>query len=220
MAVRVENSIVHTDFSFEKELVLLCRQYPKLYVVCMHQLRAGSAMVRFYANLPLAMRKQLPMSSTRWEIVFDNGSIIRFLAFNDNEHLPIPEPPVHAFVNYGIVNSNALSNMSQVAEPYSGKLATGHDGLFPLLFDGEFISVGDEFIADMKKIKRKLENDNRMHTVVMKKEPDVTKYPKAQEVLDEEAKVMCVFKDSLIETRKMDLATKKGMHDLTKHNGS
>jgi hypothetical protein len=219
MAVRIVNGVVHTEFSFEKELVLLCRRYPKLYVVCMHQSRAGSAMVRFYANLPLTLRKQLPISGARWEIVFDNGSIIRFIAFNDNEHAPVPKPPVHALVNYSVVSCNALSNMSQVTAPYAGKLLPEHEGLFPLLFDGVFISSGAEFIADMQKSVRKMEEDVKMRTVVVKKEPDVTRYPKAQEVLDEEAKVMRVFEDNLIETRKMDLATKKGIRDLAKRGG-
>jgi len=217
MAVRVIDGTVFIDNTFESEIITLCQKYSNLYVVVMHQNRAGSALVRFYANIPLHIRKKLPMSKLRWEITFDNGSIVRFMAISDNERVAIPEPPVHILVNYGVVNATTLTNMSQVLEPYVGAMDTEHTELFPVLFDGDFLYIGEDLQYEVRKVKRKLaEEDKKMRVALPKKTPDVSQYPKAQEVLDEEATVMRVFEDELIQTKKMDLETKKQIRERPK----
>lgn len=217
MSCLVNKNTVQCSGTFEKEVIALCEKYPHLLVLVSHNLRAGSALVFFYANLPMDMRRRLPISNTKWEIEFPNGSIIRFLSFDSLTTMALPDQDVHVFINYNVTNLNILRNALDVLKPYAGKLAKEHQGLFPAFKDGNYMFIGEDLEAEREKIRGRVADGQKItYSPAIKpriREPDVSKYPGAQEVLDEEAKAIRVYEDELLTQRAVELEMKKRVRD-------
>lgn len=114
MGFHVKGSTITTDKSFEEEVYNLCEVYPDLRVFVAHNERAGSAALLFYTNLPLEMRRHVQIGPNRWEILLSNGSIIRFLTFNEGSLSAYPDPPIHIFIAYNIPNLVIMATCARV----------------------------------------------------------------------------------------------------------
>lgn len=165
MGFHNKDGVLTTDGTIEEEILYLCESYPGIKVFAGHNRRASSALVYFFANLPLEKRKELSytLDHNKWKLRLDNGSVIRFISFNNPEKLFYPKPPIHVFIAYGIVNYTHISNSCASLRKYEGKTNHWHKDLFPMFYDKPrknkdgFLFTGEDFFEEYKRLKEKAE---------------------------------------------------------------
>lgn len=200
MAFRREGGTVFVDDTVEREILRLCEEIPNLGVVCLHPDRGASAAMRFYLGLDLSLRKQFPMENTRHRTNLPNGSFIVYIStfsMFGSFVSRLPEEEYHIVMLYGVTQpAQIVGVLNRIKHP--GKhVGKEYDWLFPLCIAGDNIYMHkevehfmetqhvqrDEVIYGLKKEDMfEFYNHPRERHI----EPDVKKYSKAKEILEEE----------------------------------
>lgn len=197
---RVKNGKLTTDKSFEESVIELCEQYPTLYVLVVGSGPAWKIVVNFYAELTLETRKLYPTSNTRWEIEFTNGSIIRFQGISDGKNTMLPDPPIHVVIKYGRMATPIVNNIYRSVRVYEHTDNKVHKGLFPLVNDDSYIFWGDEFDYEAKYTEEKTAKVTGI-TFSTRIDTDMSKYPKAKQLQEEEQQALKDFENELKESQ-------------------
>ena len=110
MGFSISDSKLSFSGILEEEIIRLCVENAGLCVLIAHQRRALSAAVQFFVELSDETKQKYKMSSNRYEMPFENGSIIRFVGFADgtNSIARVPTIPINIMITYGLRNSTIL----------------------------------------------------------------------------------------------------------------
>lgn len=189
MAFSMIDGAVSTEVSFEHSVLQLCEEIPNLYVYVANNVRALNASLLFFIELPISVRKKYKILDDRYELLFENGSIIRFVGVKDglaSATMPEEGAVIHILMTYNVSNRPVLKELMSSVKEYDRELPEKYIGLLPLMKEEDNVFAGDDFYAEFKStvIREKLHSARK--TIGKQKNViDLSKYPKAQQILSE-----------------------------------
>ena len=162
MGFSISDSKLSFSGILEEEIIRLCVENAGLCVLIAHQRRALSAAVQFFVELSDETKQKHKMSSNRYEMPFENGSIIRFVGFADgtNSIARVPTIPINIMITYGLRNSTILRALFVRMGKYDkAPVNTIINKITPLFIEDNYMFGGQEFYAEYENLLKRCKAD-------------------------------------------------------------
>lgn len=162
MGFSISDSKLSFSGILEEEIIRLCVENAGLCVLIAHQRRALSAAVQFFVELSDETKQKYKMSSNRYEMPFENGSIIRFVGFADgtNSIARVPTIPINIMITYGLRNSTILRALFVRMGKYDRARAnTVINKMTPLFIEDNYMFGGKEFYDEYENLLKRCKAD-------------------------------------------------------------
>lgn len=162
MGFSISDSKLSFSGILEEEIIRLCVENAGLCVLIAHQRRALSAAVQFFVELSDETKQKYKMSSNRYEMPFENGSIIRFVGFADgtNSIARVPTIPINIMITYGLRNSTILRALFVRMGKYDKARAnTVINKMTPLFIEDNYMFGGKEFYDEYENLLKRCKAD-------------------------------------------------------------
>ncbi len=162
MGFSISDSKLSFSGILEEEIIRLCVENAGLCVLIAHQRRALSAAVQFFVELSDETKQKYKMSSNRYEMPFENGSIIRFVGFADgtNSIARVPTIPINIMITYGLRNSTILRALFVRMGKYDKARAnTVINKMTPLFIEDNYMFGGQEFYDEYENLLKRCKAD-------------------------------------------------------------
>lgn len=160
MAIRAKNNSVYCDGVLEEDIVSLCESIPNLGVLVIARAKIALGAIKFFVELSDETRKKCKFPDNKYEILFPNGSFIRFYkdSVGNTNLIRLPDAPIHILINYGVRDNPMKKFFMGVPVHYEDyKKGTIIEKITPLMVDKGYLFGGKEYAEEYARLVQALE---------------------------------------------------------------
>lgn len=160
MAIKTKNKSVYCDGILEEDIVSLCESVPNLGVLVISKSKIVLGAIKFFVELSDETRRKCKFPDNKYEILFPNGSFIRFYkdSVGNMSLIRLPDAPIHILINYGVRDNPMKKFFMGIPVHYEAfKKGTVIDMITPLLVDKGYLFGGKEYAEEYARLLQTLE---------------------------------------------------------------
>ncbi len=160
MAIRTKNNSVYCDGILEEDIVSLCESIPNLGVLVISKLKIVLGAIKFFIELSDETRKKCMFRGNKYEILFPNGSFIRFYSdsIGNMSLIRLPDALIHILVNYGVRDTPMKKFFMGIPIHYDDyRKGTAIEKITPLLVEKGYLFGGKEYAEEYARLVQALE---------------------------------------------------------------